>query len=151
MLRKIAFLSLICAAMPFIGGCGDNSGRISVSGTVELDGKPLEGATVAFVGKGGGALASASTNKDGKFIIKAAPGDNKVAVSKSNVAPDSAPTSAPSTRPEDLMMGRPAPVSKTNKDASKIVPAKYSNPASSGLAFEISAGMSPIEISLMSD
>ena len=40
-------------------GCGsDAAGRVAISGTVDLDGKPLDGASIAFVGGGGGALAT---------------------------------------------------------------------------------------------
>ena len=64
-------------ALLIVTGCGGvDDGRVSISGSVTLDGKPLDGGMIAFIGGGGGALATASTNKEGKFQMQVALGTN---------------------------------------------------------------------------
>lgn len=144
------FLCLF-AAFTFvtISGCGGASdGRVSISGTVTLDGKPLDGGTIAFIGGGGGALATASTNKEGKFQIQVALGTNKVTISKEDL------TSAIQTAPKsdaDTLMGTDAQYKEQLKSMPKaLVPAKYSKHETSGLSFDIVQGMKPVSISLSS-
>ena len=48
-------------ALLIVTGCGGvDDGRVSISGSVTLDGKPLDGGMIAFIGGGGGALATAA-------------------------------------------------------------------------------------------
>jgi hypothetical protein len=67
-------------------GCG--SPIIPVSGTVTLDGKPLEGAGVGFHPRGEGPLGSAVTNMQGEYAIESInrrglpPGTYRVTISK---------------------------------------------------------------------
>jgi hypothetical protein len=143
---------LAAALLGLLAGCGDgaDAGRVAVKGSVELDGKPIAAATVAFIGgKGGGALASTTTDKDGKFQLRAAPGMNKVVVSKTeSVAPT---VSVGGASPESSLMGTPEEMSKKAKTQPKdLVPAKYANPDTSGLQFDVSSGMEPLSISLNS-
>ncbi len=140
------FLSVVL--LPAMIGCGnDFPGRVAISGIVELDGKPLEGASVAFVGDGGGALATATTDKLGEFRIKVAPGSNKVSVSK--VDPNAAAAVAGAPKAEDMLMGTPEQVKKIVQPKAGV-PERYGNPATSNLQFDISAGMKPLSISLSS-
>lgn len=150
MINQLKLASVVGLLLMSSLGCGKDDGRVNVSGSVQLDGKPLEGATVAFVGGGGGALASASTNKDGKFIIKAALGPNKVSINKPNIDPNAVAAPAPS-RPEDLLMGPVVAPAKSAKNAPKVIPSKYTTPDSSGISYDIVSGMQPIEISILSD
>ena len=138
------FLSVVL--LPAMFGCGnDFPGRVAISGIVELDGKPLEGASVAFVGDGGGALATATTDKLGEFRVKVAPGSNKVSISK--VDPNAAAAMAEAPKAEDMLMGTPEQVKKMVQPKAGV-PDKYGNPSTSGLQFDISAGMKPLSISL---
>lgn len=140
------FLSVVL--LPAMIGCGnDFPGRVAISGIVELDGKPLEGASVAFVGDGGGALATATTDKLGEFRVKVAPGSNKVSISK--VDPNAAAAMAEAPKAEDMLMGTPEQVKKMVQPKAGV-PEKYGNPSTSGLQFDISAGMKPLSISLSS-
>ncbi|HUP78393.1 MAG TPA: hypothetical protein VM260_07480 [Pirellula sp.] len=139
------------AALTFltIAGCGGvNDGRVLVSGSVTLDGKPLDGGTIAFIGGGGGALATASTNKEGKFQMQVALGTNKVTISKDD------PAAAIQTAPKsdaDMLMGTDAQYKEQLKSMPKaLVPAKYSKHDTSGLSFDVVAGMQPVSISLSS-
>jgi len=77
-------------------GCGGKPGPVPVQGTVLLDGKPLEGATVSFVPEGGtGRSASGFTDKDGVFHLMttnpndgAVPGNYRVTVTKADIDPE---------------------------------------------------------------
>lgn len=81
--RRLAVLA--CASLVF-GGCG--SGReevatVPVSGTITLDGKPLEGAEVNFLGDEYAGVAM--TDSGGKYELEAQPGENVVYVVKLDV------------------------------------------------------------------
>lgn len=130
-------------------GCGGNeNGRVAISGSVSLDGKPLDGGTVAFIGGGGGALATASTNKEGKFLAQVALGINKVTISKEDLA--ASIQTAPKSD-ADMLMGTDAEYKAQQKAKPKdLIPAKYSRPESSGLSFDIVTGMQPLSIDLSS-
>lgn len=49
-------------------GCGGAAGRVSVSGTVKLDGKPLERGMISFIPLGGGPSAGGTIDR-GSFVI----------------------------------------------------------------------------------
>lgn len=128
-----------------IAGCGPNDGRISISGQVEVDGKPLSGAAVAFVSENGAALSSASTDNEGKFTARVASGRNKVAVSKDD--PNAPP---PPSNPEETLMGVESEV-KAMPKAKGMLPPKFADPNTSGLIYEIKSGMAPLVISVSSN
>ena len=71
-----------------IAGCGGGLDLIPVSGTVTLDGKPVDGAAVVFVPVAGGPVASGTTEAGGKFRLMtvnepgAVPGEHHVTVTK---------------------------------------------------------------------
>ncbi len=46
--RRIALLASCAAAMLFLAGCGNGPARVSAGGTIEVDGKPLEGGILYF-------------------------------------------------------------------------------------------------------
>ena len=50
-----------------LAGCGGNSELASVTGTVTLDGKPLEGAQVVFAPTSSGATAYGRTDAKGRY------------------------------------------------------------------------------------
>jgi len=135
-------------------GCGPSDGRVVVKGTVTLDGQPLSAASVAFVGGAGGVFATASTDANGQFSLRAAPGENKVAVSKGPaVAAGDGPEPRDETtiKVEDQLMGTAAEVAqaKSNLPAS-VVDAKYNDPSTSGLVYQIDSNPQSIEIVLLS-
>jgi|SRR5579875_2494199 hypothetical protein len=64
-------------------GC---SGKTTVSGTVTLDGKPLDNGTIAFFPiKGDGQTSSALIGKDGRYQTVASPTQMKVVIHSSKV------------------------------------------------------------------
>lgn len=75
--------SLLCTSL----GCGvDGPDIATVEGTVTMDGKPLEGATVVFVPTGG-RPAGGPTDANGKYVLNfsggrkgAIPGENRVQI-----------------------------------------------------------------------
>ena len=89
-LPLIGLIVLVFAA----AGCNSQRTPVPVSGTVTLDGKPVEGATVTFHAVGNdkeGRPASGQTDKSGTFHLKtgnehgARPGDYKVVIIKNDL------------------------------------------------------------------
>ena len=68
-MRTAAGIALVCA-VTFLGGCSPSDGRVAVSGTVTLDGRPLEVAAINFRPAPGNEANSAGGGvKDGKFSL----------------------------------------------------------------------------------
>ena len=91
---------LLGALALVVAGCSGGLERIPVSGTITLDGKPVEGAAVVFSPVGGGPPASGTTNAQGEFDLKTAnqpgavPGEHYVTVTKQTmhgITPDGMP------------------------------------------------------------
>jgi hypothetical protein len=83
------------ALLVTVAACSGPRTPVPVSGTVTLDGKPVEGATVTFLVLGDdkeGRPATGQTDKTGTFHLKtgnedgARPGEYKVVVSKNDLA-----------------------------------------------------------------
>jgi len=143
------WLVLFClvALVGLVGCPGGDSGTAPVSGTVTLDGQPVDGASVAFSPKSGdGQAAAAMTNSEGRFEMAngAAPGSYGVTVTKTAAA---APTvEDPRSRGGDLSAADAEAISKMaegGEDASTptdMLPAKYKSTDTSGLTAEVPAG-----------
>ncbi len=95
---KFVVMGLFLAALTLNLGCsGNSSGRPTtypVTGTVKLNGKPVEGAVVTFQLTDGKENSVGSTDKEGKFSLSmfgpndgAIPGQYKVSISKFDVEP----------------------------------------------------------------
>lgn len=65
MIRMRLFLALLLAL--YVVGCGDNGGRVPVTGTVLFDGKPLESGHISFGGDQGAAGVGAIVH--GEFSL----------------------------------------------------------------------------------
>jgi len=129
-----------------LAGCGKSpeAGTVSLNGTVTLDGKPIDQASVAFIGNNGARLASATTDKAGKFTIRAALGKNAVAVSKASPAPVIPATEEPQLMPTEQEYA------KLQQAAKSEIPAKYADPKTSGLSIDVTEGMQDVELALSS-
>ena len=140
---KLACVTIALAAL--LSGCGTagEAGTVPVTGVVLLDGQPLDQAAVAFIGKGGARLASATTDSAGKFTLNASLGKNQVTVAKEAPAAAVADT-GDGLMPTDAEYAALPPPPKAG------VPAKYADPKTSGLAIEVVDGMEQIELSLNS-
>lgn len=138
--------ALMCSLVVF-NGCGSSDGRVPISGVVELDGKPLEGATVAFVSSSGASMSAAFTDNQGKFQTRVAAGKNKVSIAK--VDPNAVPVTEMSE--EDMLMGTDEEVAKSAVKAKGALPTRYGDPNTSGLEFDIASGMAPLNIGISSN
>ena len=68
--RTLSNLVLLALIILLSSGCGDSGPELApVSGTVLLDGKPVEGASVTFMPAAGGRPATGTTNASGEFQL----------------------------------------------------------------------------------
>ncbi len=139
-------LAFTFAGLLFVAGCGGNDDKIPITGTVFSDGKPLAGASIAFVGREGGAFSSAVSDANGVFLLRAAAGKNKVAVSKKDT------TNVPAADPNaDQTMPTEAEYAKMVRNAPKpLVAEKFTDPEKSGIVIDVTQGMSSVDINVTS-
>ena len=141
--RTVA-LVLATAILPLVVGCGPRDGRVQVSGVLICDGEPLGGANIAFVGGGGGAFGTASTDPEGRFTLRAAPGVNKVSVSAMDTSGAAEWAEIPE---EDTNMGDEAAQAEGMKNMPKpLVAQKYFNADTSGLEVNVEEGMDDVTL-----
>lgn len=84
---------LLPLALLLTSGCGDDSNRVGVSGTVTVDGEPLEQGSVAFIGENGSAVAAGPV-RNGSYTLRQTanaegiePGQYKVRIESWKVQP----------------------------------------------------------------
>lgn len=141
-MAKIHLLWLLCLLVGL--GCSPSDGKIEVFGTVRCDGKPLDGASIAFVGSGGGVYATASTDATGKFAMRAVPGQHKVSVSKMDTSKAAEWANIPE---EQRLAGTPEQMAAAMKNAPKpLVAQKFFNPDTSGISVDVQDGMAEVKI-----
>lgn len=140
-LSRRNLLVCLAAGTLFATGCGGGgiSGTVPVTGKVTYNGAPVAGATVSFIGDQASLRpAVAITEADGTFKLKtldsegAMPGSYTVAVEK---------TEMPAELTREMSMEEAESFNPKSLPAPKrVLPAKYSDPAQSGLKFEVKAG-----------
>jgi hypothetical protein len=129
MARRVCLIGTVCAVFAVLGGCDRaKSGDTIVRGQILYRGEPVSGGLIVFAPNpergSSGPLATAVLNDDGSFTLTGAdgkpvpPGWYRIAV-----APRAGTVDLPSSE-------RPYPG----------VPARFRNPALSGLEREIKAG-----------
>lgn len=138
----LLFLILL---VPAIGCSGDSGGfkGVDVSGTVLIDGKPLEGVEVYFFTdkfEGFG-----KTNAEGKYqlVSGAAPGPNKIYFRKVNPeAVSGIDTSIPGMDAGQIaaMADAKDKAASGGKKSSSLVPPEYSDPKTTKLSFPVPEG-----------
>lgn len=144
---RMARMTLLSIAATF-AGCfsgGGIPGTIPVSGTVTYGGKPVEGATISFIGKGAERPATAISKADGKYDLYtldsrgALPGNYSVVVTKMEAPADSVNKDAGfDASGKDLSMEQSAAnVGKPTPQAKQLLPAKYSSVSTTTLRFEV--------------
>jgi hypothetical protein len=138
--------TIIPFGLLLLAGCGSADEKIPVRGTVFCDQKPMGGASVAFIGKEGGAFSSAVTDAKGEFMLRAAPGKNKVSVSKEN--PQAAPPFDPNA--DQSMPTETEYAAMVKKLPKPLVAEKFSDPEKSGIVIDVSSGMSSVDINVSS-
>jgi hypothetical protein len=127
-----------------VAGCGPRDGKLPVSGVVLCDGAPLPQAMIAFVGNAGGTIATASTDKDGKFSLRARPGVNQISVS----AFDLSKADEWADIPEELtVMGDAEQQAEAMKNMPKpLVAQRFFNSSTSGLEVTVEEGMAEVTL-----
>lgn len=159
-----SFLWLLVAALVVTTGCSKSS-LIPVTGTVTLDGKPLDGAAISFVpaiapdsdtAPAGQTPATGQTDASGKFTlgsvagVGAVQGTYKVGVSKAAAGAKVTGGDAPKGAPPGTMLSGGPGTGKPPAMAKNLVPDKYVNPDTSGITVEVKPGMEPVTIALTS-
>jgi hypothetical protein len=67
---RVVALSFLASVPLGSSGCGEREDLGQVSGTVKLDGQPIEGAYVTYIPKGpGGSTSYGRTDDDGEFYL----------------------------------------------------------------------------------
>ena len=97
---NVLFAILCLASLSLFTGCGDPGiGAVPVTGTITVDGTPMEGAMVVFNPVDGTRAASGRTDAEGKSSLPpeingdgALPGEYKISVTKHLAAEDDLPT-----------------------------------------------------------
>lgn len=123
-----------------------------VSGTVTLDGEPVEGATVNMLSEESNRVASGRTDTSGKFTVKtivggqtvegAVPGKHKIAVVKTES------DGQDMGDPKEMMAQMTTNPAITSEFKQRhLIPEKYKNPEMSRLEAEVSQS-GPNEITL---
>lgn len=131
-LSRVLLYSVILAIAVGFSGCGGNSNLFLATGTVTLDGKPVEKAFVTFIPMGSGTTSYGKTDANGYYEMQftdreagAWKGQNRVEIRTGDVG----------TR------GEPAPRER--------IPAAYNN--ASTLVAEVKSGKNSFDFDLKSD
>jgi hypothetical protein len=132
MKRATRFIALaLLVSVPFLSGCGAKP--VKVTGTVTLNGQPVEGATVQFVPvNDGGRPAVGTTGADGGFSLTtienhdgAMPGEYKVVITYNPPV-----ETAPAQNTEQGMKQATQAQSQAKRGKPKyVIPAAYTDPA----------------------
>lgn len=138
-MKSATILSPALTVLLLAAGCSEKDTgpkRVQATGTVNYKGQPVEGASVILSPDGAGQAATATTDGSGHFKLGtkeasdgAVPGKYKVMVSKTETTTEEIPETDP-------RYGTVTP--KTT--VKEYLPAKYKDPAKSGLTAEIKDG-----------
>ena len=143
-------LAVVGATLVVIGCAGPEQPTgpetVDVSGTVFLDGKPLEGAEVYFISPDGEFVGFGETGSDGKYTLVqgAVPGKNKVYISKLEID-ESELNPEEGIDPEQMAAAAAAGGGEEagggeGGGPKQLIPASYSDPEKTKLTFEVPAG-----------
>lgn len=76
----LAVLSVLCSIPLFLGCGGPASTAVPISGTVSVEGQPVEGGLITFLAADGEAPAAGAPIKNGTYKAEVEPGNKKVMV-----------------------------------------------------------------------
>jgi hypothetical protein len=149
--RLILFLALAGASA--VAGCGGSTG--TVTGSVTYQGRPLKGGTVMFTPAGGGTSPVAVIiNEDGSYTAEKVPvGEATITVDTAFLRPPPGGGMGGSPKyepPKEAQGSNYKPPSDLGANARRYVPipAKYANPAASGLTYKVTSGSQKHDIPL---
>lgn len=147
MMNRKKFCFALLPLFTLILGCGGGNmpSTVAVTGTVTLDGNPVEGASVNFLSDAGSITASGKTDAGGKFTLKTVIGSQSVdgaILGRHKVAVVKTESDGQAITDPKEMMSKMAenPAITSDFKVKNIVPNKYSNPTQSGLTAEVTEG-----------
>lgn len=147
MMNRKKFCVALLPLCTLLLGCGGGNlpPTVAVTGTVTLDGKPVEGASVNFLSDAGSITASGKTDASGKFQLKTTVGSQSVdgaILGRHQVAVVKTESEGQSISDPKEMMSKMAenPAITSDFKVKNIIPTKYSNPTQSGLTAEVTEG-----------
>lgn len=126
-----------CAWLVAVVGCG-GANLARVTGTVTYQGKPVDGAVVSFRCEQAGKMATGTTDLQGRFTLTTHPDGAGAVVGTHTVtvAKFAAPAGGgPAASMDDMVAQAKAPP----LPPANALPARYADPAQSGLTFTVSA------------
>jgi hypothetical protein len=159
MKRLMIFSSLLFSIV--LVGCGsDLPPTVPVTGTVTLDGAPVEGASVTFLHAESNRVATGKTDSEGRFSLRttigektaegAVAGSHRVGVVKAT----STSGSEMPTDPEEIkkiMAQGPMRTDMPELKQTHHIPQKYNNPMMSDLTAEVAqSGANEVKLDLVS-
>ena len=144
-------LALVAGVLSFVAGCGSGvrpiAGSVGVSGTVTLNGQPLEQGMVRFAPESGGKAQPATGQiKNGNFTMLTTASSPGVVVGKYKV---SIISNKPFTPPA-LKPGTP-PDPKTKFEPESLIPTKYNDIKTSGLEADVTAAVTSLTFALQGE
>lgn len=137
MLSNNSFCRVVLTTWALMSACGCGGKPASVSGTVTLDGLPVQRGTVAFTPVNQGMMAQGDIESDGSYKLHTnldtglIPGEYSVRVI---------------SREPGVSIGGSPPI-----PGDYIVPKKYGQASTSGLRFEVASGRNTIDLDLKSE
>lgn len=148
--RGLAGLVTLAWVLASVGGCGSGvrpiTGSVGASGTVTLNGQPLEQGMVRFAPQGGKAQPATGQIKSGKFTMLTTASSPGVVIGKYKVSilsnkPFTPPTLAPGTPPDP----------KAKFEPESFIPKKYNDIRTSGLEVDVTGATAVLTFALQDD
>lgn len=151
LLRSFALTASFLACGTAFLGCDGRPSRVPVTGNVTYEGQPVKEGTIIF--EVAGNRPAEGKIVDGKIVdvFTFEPGDGGAIPGKAKVAvyaTGAAPAATPAATPADPGAAGPVKMDYMSGGAS-LIPARYNDPATSGLEYEISPnGPNDFEVKL---
>jgi hypothetical protein len=130
-------LAIWLGAAIIVAGCSRSEFDSTVSGTVTLDGKPLDLGFVCFSREGGGNPAMGTIQRGGSYILRTS---NKTGLNAGKYRVIVSALDTPN----------PPPGVRDTTPPKQLVPEKYTNADTSRLQFDVAPGSNTFDINLKS-